>query len=135
MVSKSRIFFILAGCLFLASGIFPWASAYTGSTVERFIGADKTLLYITGGILLLAGVVISGKFAKKISALAMVIGSGWGVYTGLLLTSYFGNSPHFAQNSYYINLGSGIFLILCACILSIGCGVFQLSSVNKHQIA
>jgi hypothetical protein len=132
MSHKGRIFIILSGCLFLAGGIFPWASVVTGSTVESFKGADETLLYLTGGLILAASLIISGNFAKTIPVLAMIIGLGWAVYTGILLMTYFMNPPHFAQNSYYINLGPGLFLTLSASILSVSYGLSQLSSINKH---
>jgi hypothetical protein len=132
MSHKGRIFFILAGCLFLAGGIFPWASAYSGTTVESFKGANETLLYLTGGLILAAGLIISGKFAKIISVVASIIGLGWGAYTAILLLAYFTNPPHFAQNSFYINLGPGLFLTLCASILSVIYGFFKFSSINKH---
>src|SRR5450759_1807884 len=114
MSQKGRIFIILSGCLFLAGGIFPWASTYSGSTVESFKGASETLLYLTGGLILAASLIISGIFAKIIPVLAMIIGLGWAVYTGILLMTYFMNPPHFAQNPYYINLGPGLFFTLCA---------------------
>jgi len=132
MSHKGRIFFILSGCLFLAGAFFHWASVVTGSTVERFKGADETLLYLTGGLILAASLIISGNFAKIISVLAMIIGLGLAVYTGILLMTYFMNPPHFAQNSYYINLGPGLFLTLCASILLVSYGLFQLSSNIKH---
>jgi hypothetical protein len=135
MSHKGRIIFILTGFLFLSGGIFPWASAYTGSTTESFKGADETLLYLTGGLLLAASLIISGKFAKIIPVLASIIGLGWAVYTGILLMTYFMNPPHFAQNSYYINLGPGLFLTLCASILSVSYGLFQLSSNKRRPIA
>ena len=132
MSHKGRIFFILAGCLFLAGGIFPWASTYSGSTVESFKGASETLLYLAGGLILASSLIISGNFAKIIPVMAMIIGLGWAVYTGILLITYFMNPPHFAQNSYYINLGPGLFLTLSASILSVSYGLSQLSSINKH---
>ena len=135
MPHKGRIFFILSGCLFLAGGILPWASTYSGSTVESFKGASETLLYLTGGLILAASLIISGNFAKIISVLAMIIGLGWAVYTGILLMTYFMNPPHFAQNSYYINLGPGLFFTLSASILSVSYVLFQLSSNKKHPIA
>jgi len=62
----------------------------------------------------------------------MIIGLGWGVYSGFLLISYFMNPPHFAQNSNYINFEISLFLILCASIPSVSYGLSQLSSNNKH---
>lgn len=132
MFHKGRIFFILSGCLFLAGGIFPWASAYTGSTMESFNSPAETPLIVTGGLTLATYLIISGNFAKIISVLVSIIGLGWGVYTGILLITYFMNPPHFAQNSYYINLGPGLFLTLCASIISVSYGLFQLSSNKKH---
>ena len=132
MPHKGRIFFILSGCLFLAGGILPWASAYSGSTIESFKGAGETLFYLTGGLILAASLITSGNFAKIIPVLASLTGLGWGVYIGILLITYFMNPPHFAQNSYYINLGPGLFLTLFASILSVGYGLFRLSSNNKR---
>jgi hypothetical protein len=74
MTHKGRIFFILSGCLFLAGGIFPWASAYFGSTVESYKGANETLLYLTGGVMLIASLILSENSAKIISFLASIIG-------------------------------------------------------------
>ena len=132
MFHKGRIIFILAGCSFLAGGIFPWASFYSGSTtVASFKGPNEILLYLTGGVMFAAGLINSVNFAKIISILANTIGLGWSVYLGFLLISYFMNPPHFAQNSDYINFGPGLFLTLVATILSVGYGLFQISS-NKR---
>ena len=131
MSRNSRIAFILSGCLFIAGGIFPWASAYYGSTVESFKGVNEILLFLTGGVMLVVSLINPGNFVKVISVLGIMFGLGWGVYMGILLSNYFINPPQFTQNSYYINLGPGLFLTLGACILSIGFGIFQLLS-NKR---
>jgi hypothetical protein len=132
MSHKGRIIFILTGFLFLSGGIFPWASAYTGSTTESFKGADETLLYLTGGLLLTASLINSGNFTKIISILTSMIGLGWGVYSGASIITYFLNGPWYAQNSYTVNLGPSLILTLCASILAFSFGLFQLSSINKH---
>ena len=100
--------------------------------MENFKGADEALLYLTGGLMLAASFINSINFAKIISVQASIIGSGWGMYTGFLLITYFMNPPHFAQNSDYMNLGPGLFLTLFASILSVSYRLFQLSSNNKH---
>jgi hypothetical protein len=133
MSLKGRIIFILVGCSFLAGGIFPWASLFSGDTLTSYKGPNETLLYLTGGIILAAGLFISRKFTKITSILASVIGLGWGAYLGLGLVSYFTNPPHFAQSSDYLNFGPGLFLTLGASILLVSFGLFQLISMNKHS--
>jgi hypothetical protein len=124
MSLKGRIFFILSGCLFLAGAVFPWAWVGIGSTVESFKGDNltSTLLYLTGGAMLVASFVNSGKLTKIISALASVFGLGWGIFSVFYLVGYFTNPPRPVQSSDYVTLGSGLFLILCASILLIGYG-------------
>jgi len=132
MSSKGRIFFILSGCLFLAGGVFPWASVYVGSTVENFKGANEILLFLTGGAVLVASLTLSQNLAKLISIMGCIIGLGWGVYIGFGLISYFTNPPHFPQNSDYMNLGPGLFFTMAASILLASYGIFKLSSINKR---
>jgi hypothetical protein len=126
MSHKGQIILALAGCFFIAGGVFPWASATIGSTVESFKGANESLLYLTGGLFLAASLIISGNFAKTIPLVASLIGLGWGVYLGFLLVSYFLNPPQFTQSSNSLNFGPGLFLTLCASILSAGYGLFHL---------
>ena len=133
MSHKGRIIFILAGCLFLAGAVLPWASLETGSTVERFDNPSVMPLIVTGGLILAASLINSGNFAKIISILMGLIGSGWGVYSGACIITYFLNGPWYAQNSYTVTLGPSLILTLCASILAFSFGLFQLSSIYKHQ--
>ena len=134
MSYKGRIFFILSGCLFLAGAVLPFATVGTGSTAESVnnLSLTETLLIVTGGLILAASLINSGNFSKIISVLVSIIGSGWGVYSGLYISVYFLNGPLYAQNSSTVALGPSLILTLCASLLLVGYGLFHLASNHKH---
>jgi len=131
MFKPGRLLSILAGVLFIAGGLIPWAQITNDTETLKFNSAGSTPIILTGCAIILVSLIFVKKPTRLFFGLVALAGLGWSAYTIFLLIVFFDNGPQYARNLVQVSLEPGLFLTLGASILGIAVGLFQFGRAKK----